>query len=611
MKVCPECQRSFQDHHKFCPDDGSPLKSTAHAGDPMIGRVLCGRWEVLERIGSGGFGTVYKVYDTKGGWVEALKVFNPHRLDPSGEEQAMLRFRREATILKRLGQRSPHIVGLTTFEDDPEEGLVYFTMEYVEGETLARIVARDGPFSPDRVTEIVLQVCDALSVAHEDEDRVVHRDLKLENIMLTRAGTGSEMVKVLDFGIAKIAGRQSITNLTGHGVPGTAGYVAPEQIRGDELDGRTDLFALGVVMYGMLTGRDPWLGGLITQTTKRVYQQIRQAEQGKAIPPREYNPDVPPELERIVLKLLRPRPEDRYDSARELKEVLLRMQDEEVSVLPGSLRVVTEEPGANVVVRSGMRIVARGPTPWFAQALVPGVYRILLEDERYQPASREVTLPPGGELEVTLTTSPRLRRSRAAFRPLAGIGYTAAAAVVVVSGVRLWPGSPVPVDPQELRELVREGAVSTATVSESGARGTLVRKLGRDRPFWTEFGGRPADEIALELVEAPVRVDVTPLTAYLTAQGNEALRNDDYGGAFGYALRARSLAPSDSSVERLATQIGQHLAQHEVPVALRAGDYETASRLLDQCFDLVPDHPGCLEESTKLEASRSSRGSSP
>jgi serine/threonine protein kinase len=202
----------------------SAAARTAPTGeDPLIGTLIRDKWRVLERLGAGSFGTVYKVQDVTGGWIEALKILGVDRLTGAEADQMRARFLREAQIMKRLGKDSRHIVGLSTYEEDFESGLVYFLMEFVEGRSLGDALGAEGPFPPDRVVRLAAQVCEALIVAHEGPEPVVHRDLKLENLMLTRAGAGEEIVKVLDFGIAKIAERDADSRLTtvGTGRPGT------------------------------------------------------------------------------------------------------------------------------------------------------------------------------------------------------------------------------------------------------------------------------------------------------------------------------------------------------------------------------------------------------
>ena len=296
------------------------------ADDPLVGTLLRKKWRVLEKIGAGSFGTVYRVQDSKGGWIEALKILSVERLKGSDAENMRQRFLREARIMKRLGGQSRHIVGLSTYEEDIESGLVYFLMEHVEGRVLSEVLEQDGPLSLDRAIRVALQVCEALIVAHEGSDPVVHRDLKLENLMLTIDRNGEELVKVLDFGIAKIAEVEGDSRLTTVGTLGTPGYAAPEQLRAGDVDGRTDLFAFGVILYSLLTGRNPWLGHLAHQPTNQTYELMAASDRAAARPMSESGVYVPPDMVDIVMRLLRREPADRFQSARELRDTLLQMQ---------------------------------------------------------------------------------------------------------------------------------------------------------------------------------------------------------------------------------------------------------------------------------------------
>jgi serine/threonine-protein kinase len=290
--------------------------------DPLIGTLIRDKWEVLQRLGAGSFGTVYKVRDVKGGWIEALKILGVDRITGSEADTVRKRFLREAQIMKRLGTQSAHIVGLSTYEEDLEGGLIYFLMEFVEGKSLGQILEEDGPFAPERAVELALQVCDALMVAHEGEDGVVHRDLKLENIMLTRDRSGQEVAKVLDFGIAKLAEKDADSRLTTAGTLGTPGFAAPEQLRAEEVDARTDLFAFGVILYCLLTGQDPWFGKSAWEGTTQVYELMVANERAEMRPMSETGAQVPPALVQVVERLLRRDPAERFQSAMELKGVL-------------------------------------------------------------------------------------------------------------------------------------------------------------------------------------------------------------------------------------------------------------------------------------------------
>jgi eukaryotic-like serine/threonine-protein kinase len=248
-KICPTCGTEFPADERFCPRDGSALRAQ-DGGTDLIGSIIADRYLVLEKLGEGGMGRVYLAEHVKMGRKSAVKVMNPGTVT---DADAISRFNREAANASRISHQ--HVAQVYDF-GETADGLIYLAMEYVEGESLTDILARDGALSPERAGEIVRQVGEGLSVAHDMG--IVHRDLKPDNVMLTKFRDGSDCVKVVDFGIAKAAGveAQKVTR-TGL-VIGTPEYMSPEQIAGDPLDGRSDIYSLGLVAFNMLTGRLPF-----------------------------------------------------------------------------------------------------------------------------------------------------------------------------------------------------------------------------------------------------------------------------------------------------------------------------------------------------------------
>jgi eukaryotic-like serine/threonine-protein kinase len=248
-KICPTCGTEYPADERFCPRDGSALRAQ-DGGTSLIGSIIADRYLVLEKLGEGGMGRVYLAEHVKMGRKSAVKVMNPGTVT---DADAISRFNREAANASRISHQ--HVAQVYDF-GETSDGLIYLAMEYVEGESLTDILARDGALPPERGGEIVRQVGEALSVAHDMG--IVHRDLKPDNVMLAKFRDGSDCVKVVDFGIAKAAGveAQKVTK-TGL-VIGTPEYMSPEQIAGDPLDGRSDIYSLGLVAFNMLTGRLPF-----------------------------------------------------------------------------------------------------------------------------------------------------------------------------------------------------------------------------------------------------------------------------------------------------------------------------------------------------------------
>jgi eukaryotic-like serine/threonine-protein kinase len=279
----------------------------------LVGKTIS-HYEVLAKLGGGGMGIVYKAKDTKLNRFVALKFLPPAFLQ---DRQAVERFRREARAASALNH--PNIC--TIYDVDEHEGQHFIAMEYLDGRTLKHCI-EGKPLSLDLLLDLGIQITDALDAAHKQG--IIHRDIKPANIFVT----ASNQIKVLDFGLAKLVAepskpRESALGLTGTstaellitmpgGVTGTAPYMSPEQVRGEAVDTRTDLFSFGVTLYEAATGALPFQGG----TTAEVLEAILHRQPA---PPRTVNSAVPAELQRIVLKALQKDKSTRYASAAEIR----------------------------------------------------------------------------------------------------------------------------------------------------------------------------------------------------------------------------------------------------------------------------------------------------
>jgi eukaryotic-like serine/threonine-protein kinase len=561
--------------------------------DPLIGTLLRDKWKVLKRLGAGSFGTVYKVEDVKGGWVDALKILGVDRLVGAEADNMRKRFLREAQIMKRLGKESKHIVGLSTYEEDFEAGLIYFLMEYVEGRPLSDAVAEDGPFSVERTIHVALQVCDALIAAHEGAELVVHRDLKLENLMMTVDHNGEELVKVLDFGIAKIAEKETDTRLTTVGTLGTPGYAAPEQLRAEEVDGRTDLFAFGVILYSLLTGRDPWLGGLAHVPTAQIYELMVATDRGEVRPMEDAGVDVPPAMKNVVMKLLRRDPADRYQSASELQEALRRVLAGGADADAGSVRVLTDEPGVHVQIRSGRQVVAEGATPCVANGVAPGSYKIILRDERYESVETSITLGPGAIEDVTLVATPRSTGVGATVKRRSGLVAAIVVLLVAASGalvVRPWGRT---LELAELEARAAAGSVTSAWLTESGLAGQLA--IGPlPGPFIVTLDDDAKADALAGLRASGLEVNTAWEVRRLLESAAAAQAEGRYFGADGddvlsIAARLDALDPGSPEARSLRLKVAERMAWDAADAAT-----DEAAALVSDCLALVPDHPSCL-----------------
>src|ERR1700738_708885 len=271
---------------------------------PMTTLVKAGRYEIVGELGRGAMGVVYKATDPVIGRAVAVKTI---KLSEEGtglaRPELLSRFQTEARAAGLLTH--PNIV--VVFDAGEEEGLYYITMELVEGKSVQALLDAGHAFPLPRVLRIMEQTCSALQFAHERN--VVHRDIKPANIMLT----GDDTVKVTDFGTAKILQFGTVQQ-TAH-VMGTPSYMSPEQVKGRAVDGRSDIFSLGVMLYEMITGEKPFPGQSITTVIYKIVNE-------EPVPPRQINPSIHPGISAAVMKALAKDPETRYQSCRELLEDL-------------------------------------------------------------------------------------------------------------------------------------------------------------------------------------------------------------------------------------------------------------------------------------------------
>lgn len=269
-----------------------------------------GNYRVLNRIGSGGMGAVYLAEHPLIGKRVALKVI--HR-DLATNREVVSRFFNEARAVNQIGNE--HIVEINDFGQTPE-GDHFFVMEHIEGRTLADVLEREGALHPQRALHIAAQIADALGAAHACA--IIHRDLKPDNIMLTWRMGNPDFVKVLDFGLAKMLAESNATKLTAQGVVlGTPQYMAPEICESSQgIDQRSDIYALGVLLFQMATGRLPFDG---TSMGSILIKHVTEPPPA----PRGINPGIPPSVEQIILRCLAKSPDGRFASMTDLRQVLL------------------------------------------------------------------------------------------------------------------------------------------------------------------------------------------------------------------------------------------------------------------------------------------------
>ncbi len=288
-----------------------------------LGKVVDGRYRVLDVIGRGGMGVVYRVEHLRMGKMAAMKVL--HR-DLAQDPEIIARFEREAAAVSRLNH--PHTVQV--FDFGAAQGALYLIMELIRGQDLARVIERDGPMPWSRAAPLCVQICGALHEAHELG--IVHRDLKPENVLITRTTGGRDYAKVLDFGLAKLDQRGAPKRETERqAIVGTPYFMAPEQIRGDDVDARTDIYSLGALMFELMTGEHLYSGstavGVLTKhlTADPAAPSMRAPKLG-----------IPPAVDHLVRKALARDPAKRWQTAAQFAEAIEEVYGETVADTTGT-----------------------------------------------------------------------------------------------------------------------------------------------------------------------------------------------------------------------------------------------------------------------------------
>ena len=358
--ACTICRVLYRSDFSRCPRDGGEVVAIDTWDDPLLGATLAGRYLIEELIGEGGMGRVYRAVHHELPRHFAIKVLFGELAALSEMRQ---RFRMEAESAARLDH--PNLVPVVDV-GETEEGLLYLAMEYVAGQNLADIIASEGPLEPIRAASLARRLCRGLQHAHERG--MVHRDFKPDNVLVVEED-GIEVPRIADFGLAVLvqdAGGGGRLTRKGETM-GTPPYMSPEQLAAGKVDARSDLYSLGVVLYEMLTTKTPFEGSIFD-----VLRQVA-TERPPPMAARAPNVAVPPELERVVMKLLAARPEDRYASAAEViadLEVIappVRTVGRRTSApmaltsVPAAMAAalpIDDEPAAPVAMRGGRRRAA-------------------------------------------------------------------------------------------------------------------------------------------------------------------------------------------------------------------------------------------------------------
>jgi eukaryotic-like serine/threonine-protein kinase len=304
-----------------------------------------GRYEIIKELGKGGMGVVYQAHDPQIDRSVALKVL---RVDRVVNQEFVLRFFKEAKFIGRLSH--PNIV--TVYDVGRDHGTIYIAMEYLQGEAFNEVI-RSGRLNVEKIIDITLQVADALGYAHNKG--IVHRDIKPSNIILTDEGG----VKLTDFGIARsedsTAAQQTQTGV----ILGTPFYMSPEQVMGKRVDGRSDLFSLGVILYELIVGRKPFEGDHFTAIFRAITDDI-------PVVPLKIDASIPPSLSDLIMKALSKNPDERFQTGKEMGDALKScLQIKEFLLSPEKPISPKKKPVASVLIMGLMAAVVLGGAIYF------------------------------------------------------------------------------------------------------------------------------------------------------------------------------------------------------------------------------------------------------
>ncbi len=316
---CPKCRKALHEPGNFCPACGEDLRGLTPTADtlsgPWVDRVVDGRYRLLEKLGEGGMGAVYKVEHVRMGKVLALKVLRP---DLAIDKRMKARFQQEARVVSRLGH--PNTISVFDY-GELDDGSLFLAMEFLAGRDLAWLLRAHGPFSEERATRVGLQVLSSLGEAHELG--IVHRDIKPANVMLLRRRDGGETVKVLDFGIAKLVDGEGRKHITGTDFVGTPQYMSPEQGKGEPLDARSDLYSVAAMLFELVTGKGlfdaPTAMGIVSKHMTEPPPRIAQVAPDRM---------VSPGFEAVLRRALAKDPADRFPSAEAMRVALERARQD-------------------------------------------------------------------------------------------------------------------------------------------------------------------------------------------------------------------------------------------------------------------------------------------
>jgi eukaryotic-like serine/threonine-protein kinase len=440
---------------------------------------LSDRYEIGEILGFGGMSEVHLARDQRLHRDVAIKVL---RADLARDPSFYLRFRREAQNAAALNHPAIVAVYDTGEAETPTGPLPYIVMEYVDGVTLRDIVHTEGPMPSKRAIEVIADACQALNFSHQHG--IIHRDVKPANIMISKTGA----VKVMDFGIARaLSDANSVTQTAA--VIGTAQYLSPEQARGEKVDARSDVYSLGCVLYEILTGEPPFVGD---SPVAVAYQHVRE----DPVPPSQRHNDISPDLDAVVLKALAKNPDNRYQTAAEMRADLVRVHSGEA---PDAPKVLTDAERTSLLASPSSHRERTEP--------------IIDDAPRQEPAYAE------------------RERSASVGRWLIAVAVLAVLTVVVTMAINMFGGNTRAVEIPNVRDMARNDAIAALQnagfkISEQQQADSTIapnHAIGTDPAAGTSVGA--GDEVTLNISYGPEQREIPDVRNLTPEQARDRLKD--------------------------------------------------------------------------------------
>jgi serine/threonine protein kinase len=531
----------------------------------MTAILKAGRYEIVAELGRGAMGVVYKATDPVIGRPVAVKTI---KLSEQGtgltRAELIARFQTEA---RAAGLLSHHNI-VVVYDAGEEDGLFYITMELVEGKSLQALIDSGHAFPLPRVLRIMEQACNALQFAHENN--IVHRDIKPANIMLT----GDDTVKVTDFGTAKILQFGTVQQ-TAH-VMGTPSYMSPEQVKGRAVDGRTDIFSLGVMLYEMITGEKPFPGESITTVIYKIVNE-------EPIPPRTIDPTIHPGISAAVMRALAKEPEDRYQNCHEFLEDLR------------NFRSVAAEANPRTTVPS---LANRNAAPTGTVAMNPGLRGLTAENPQMTPGRRGADqLADPYAANANPMQTPVLRRTDQipAYEPPQekSIVWTVLAAVVLVAVIGFGAYKLKPVLNDMRHPESRNDANASATAPASSTA-TAANPATAPAPTSTETPASQPDATATNAQSSQQSATAAQSQPAATTEKSDSQQN-----AQPTATDAAK-SPADSAAPPTQVATSEKAAPEKLPAAKVAPEKVAAEKVSEKAPDKIPTAVPASEKTEEM-----------